>query len=300
MDAEQVEVNVLATPGPTTWEPPRDIQISLYPVRRQLITNPTGKDGTTGWGALGGTIGVSHASVDWPASTTQGFLITATTNTGIVAITTTTTQPGISYTLSFWIQQATGNTGYPSIGGIGFSSGSDTAGDQSYFNATVFWLNASDTVISSVTSILFAEDAISTFVQGNITNTVAPAGAVNAQVWISVLFPNIGDQHYIGAPLFAPESAVLPYFDATFSPSTDYLFEGTPNNSISDYYPNLPAKLSRLASVMPEYIPIGSTFSLLVGADIALAPVPPAPPIGAFYDWDDASDTWDNASDTWG
>lgn len=284
MDAEQVEVNTLATPGPTTWEPPRDIQISLFPVRQQLLANPTGKDGTTGWGTFFniGTIAVSHADVAWPAGTTQGFLVTAE-STDVTVLTSAPVRPGINYTLSWWMSPALGNP------------------DNNYFNASIFWFNAQDDIISSVNNLVaFTENVAGIFVQGNLANVVAPAGAVTAQVWLSILFTNPGDQHYLGAPLFAPESAVLPYFDATFEPPTDYLFEGAPNSSTSDYYPNLPAKLSRLASVMPEYIPIGTTFSLLVGANITQQPMPVPPSVGAFYDWDDASDTWDNATDTWG
>jgi hypothetical protein len=61
----------------------------------------------------------------------------------------------------------------------------------------------------------------------------------------------------------------MPYFDA--NPPTglsplDFIWEGTPNESISDYYPSLQLKLSRLTLAMADYVPIGSTFSLITGA----------------------------------
>jgi hypothetical protein len=311
MDAEQVEVNVLATPGPTTWEPPRDIQISLYPIRRQLITNPTGKGGTTGWDTLFnvGTIAVSEADIAWPEGTTQGFVVTAGA-ADVNALTSCVVQPGLTYTVSCWVMPGSapvggfiGNAAIPAY--IPFSPGTvfvdkDVGAPPNVWNISIFWWTAHFASLVKVSTSNTFYEVEGAFVQGSLSNVIAPAEAVIAQVWISVDYTEIGSQHYIGAPLLAPESSVLPYFDATFSPSIDYLFEGTPNNSISDYYPNLPAKLSRLANVLPEYIPIGSTFSLLVGEDIAQPPSPPAPPVGAFYDWDDASDTWDNASDTWG
>jgi hypothetical protein len=310
MDAEQVEINTLATPGPTVWEPPRDIQISLYPVRQNLIPNPIGRDGLTGWSVTGGSLQTSAAAIEWPAGTSEGFILTSLAvpstglgvdvvptkvpfipgmpiipgsgggNASVTAVTNiASVTPGIGYSFSWYMQPLTASE---------------------YISSAILFYSANGSLLSTAPSTLQVESGVGEFTRGVQLNVVAPANAASAKLQISANFTQYGAAHYLGAPLFAPESSLLPYFDANFAPSTDYLFEGAPNNSVSDYYPNLPSKLSRLASVMPEYIPIGSTFSLLVGASIAQPSEPPALPEGAFYDWDDASDTWDNATDTWG
>ena len=118
--------------------------------------------------------------------------------------------------------------------------------------------------IVNFASVIF-QDKVGSFTRGGLLNSVAPPGTANAVFKLTYIQPGLNEVHYVGAPLFEPLPAMLRYFDANFSPSTDYWWEGTPNLSASDYYPNLPAKLSRLISVLPSYIPIGATFSLAVG-----------------------------------
>ena len=77
-----------------------------------------------------------------------------------------------------------------------------------------------------------------------------------------------GEVHYFTGVMLEPAAGVNPYFDGNFSPSFDYRFEGTPNQSVSDYYPAMQTKLTRLAEILPAYIPIGSTFSLYTGANV--------------------------------
>jgi hypothetical protein len=110
-------------------------------------------------------------------------------------------------------------------------------------------------------------EVYNTFVRGGLINVVAPANAATATAQIVIVgTTGTGEVHAVSAVMVEPEGFLRPYFDANFAPYTDYTFEGNPNQSISDYYPNLLQNLTRLESAMPEYIPIGSTFSLITGA----------------------------------
>jgi hypothetical protein len=104
------------------------------------------------------------------------------------------------------------------------------------------------------------------FVRGAVVNTQSPLDAVYVSVQILINAQSSGEQHYVGAVLLEMSSFAGIYFDANFEPATDYVFEGTPNQSPSDYYPNLIAKLSRLATVLEDYTPMGSTYSIFIGS----------------------------------
>jgi hypothetical protein len=274
MDAEQVETNTQATPGPSAWQPPRDIQLKLYPIRQNLVSNPTGQGGLTGWTVSGGTLAVATSGVSWPVETTQGFALTSSSTVPMVLSTSGSVVGGLAYSFSCYFQAATTSRS---------------------ILLTVEFFDNTGTVISSTTTTF--NDIPAVFTQGANIGVVAPGNAITVTAVITVQSSSAHEVHYFGAPLLAPEAALLPYFDATFVPSTDYLFEGTPNQSVSDYYPALLVRLSRLAAVLPDFIPIGSTFSLLVGSGAALQPLVGA---GTFYDWDDSADIWDNITDTWG
>jgi phage tail-like protein len=109
-------------------------------------------------------------------------------------------------------------------------------------------------------------DVVGSWVRSSITDIVAPATTTTVEAYLVISEISTGEQHYLGAPLLEPSSSARPYFDANFSPSTDYLPEGTANQSPTDYYPNCQAVLTRLVSVMPQYMPLGATFSLVTGA----------------------------------
>lgn len=359
-DAEQVEMNTLATPGPTSWQPPRDIKINLLPNRQNLIVNPTGgASTTTGWSISGGSLQSSLAmatppAITWPAQTKSGFVLTAEPSytaldegawfgaavpalafpgggafgasgallENIVLSTLVPIQPGISYSFSAYVEAATipavvqlavtffnaSNVLVPSpaftatlnqtlVGGHAYAlltvdpllfavyagqsflinlggatsqlvqAASGAVQGATTISVMPFVANANYALGTTLTfSYVSFNTVVGSFTRGSHINIVAPLTAVQALVQATIVGPPAFAQYYFGAPLFEPLPYLLPYFDGSFMPTSDYLWEGTPYDSISDYYPNYPAKLSRLVSVMPEYTPIGSTFSLLVGS----------------------------------
>jgi hypothetical protein len=243
MDAEQVEVNTQATPGPTSWQPPRDIKICLLPVRQNLVANPVGLGGAFGWTLFSGGFVSSTDPIPWPAQTDSGFKLTRSAPGNMNFFTTVPVNGEVAYTFSCYLYALT---------------------QARTVNLLITFSTATGAFISNVQTSF--TERVGSFVRGVNLNVTAPANAATATPQIIIVSPGTAEVHYVGGVMFEPLSYLSPYFDGNFSPSEDYRFEGTPNQSISDYYPKLSTKLSRLVAVMPDYVPIGSTFSLVVGA----------------------------------
>lgn len=243
MDAEMIEIGS----NLNSWKPPRDIKVNLFPLRQNLIVNGQGLAGTFGWtNPEGGTMtAVSSGPSSWPQGTTSGFRLQATGS--LPWFVSAQQMPlevigGGVYTASLFLQPVAG-TGT--------------------FEFEIQWFAAGNIFISSP-SVEITPTA-GQWTQFLLSNIIAPDNAIYANM-VTVADGSIGDPvFYMGAPLFGPGS-LAQYFDGTFSPTSDYFFEGTPNESVSDYYPELEVKLSRLVNAMPQYTPIGSTFSLVTGA----------------------------------
>ena len=247
MDAEQVEGSTQATPSPTSWEPPRDIKVNLYPIRQNLITNPVGLNSTYGWSGSNVTLSaLIGGGVPWPAETTSGFSVVTIGASNASVWTTVSVNPNVVYTFSCYMLAATA---------------------ARTINLNLVFYTSTGTAIYQTATPIGIGDVLGSFTRVYVANITAPVNAATMRATITVMAPGTNERHYLGAPMIEPgTSFVRPYFDANFAPATDYLFEGTPNASISDYYPNLVQKLSRLSTALPDYVPIGSTFSLCTGA----------------------------------
>lgn len=358
-DALQCEINTQATPGPTPWQPPRDIQVNLLPIRQNLFKNPAGLSSLLEWSVTGGTFVPANTmatppAVAWPADVLSGFVITAVPTvtatgqgapfgdifpgasfpggggfsgsgsvvTNVALAASIPVVAGESYTFSAYMQAAL--TGEPVTYSVTYFDAHGNLLSTAAFSSTIqqaltqglmynslsvpplpYALEAGETFLLNPNGLnpqllqvsqaanvgdvvinvgqftasdnypfgtLFSFSFISfvdtpgVWTRGAAINVVAPTGAVSALIQVVIPSPAAGEIHYFAAPLFEPVSALLPYFDANFSPSIDYWFEGSPNQSVSDYYPAYPAKLSRLIDVLPDYVPIGATFSLNMGA----------------------------------
>jgi hypothetical protein len=243
-DAEQVEINT----APTSWEPPRDIKVNLFPIRQNLVPNPAGLGGTFGWAISSPHTFASSQTqaIIWPATTTSGWILTAGSTSAITFSTTPSipVNPGVAYTFSMYARPVSGTPRNVQV--------------------LVQWYTSLGAFISSTTSPSFLETS-GAFIRPYVLST-APATAATAVVQLVVLAPANAQQHYVAAALLEPQGYLRPYFDANFSPYTDYTFEGNPNQSVSDYYPNLLSNLTRLTTALVDYVPIGSTFSLVIGS----------------------------------
>ena len=270
IDAVQIELNTQNPPGPTSWDPPRDIKINLFPLRRNLIPNPVGQSGTYGWSTSAGTLGPdTNIGVGWPAETLSGFQILAT---GAGAYQINSTQMNVYgdqvYSLSLYLKS--GQTSHEVV--------VNTVYYDTYGNTTLGPYFSMTTIPG-------------TFVRKGIAGFQIPPGIVGMSFQLTAATAQPNEVVFLGAPLFAPESSILPYFDANFLPLTDYSWDGALNQSASNYYPALPTRLSRLITTMPDYVPIGSTFSLVIAPEAyknvygsttyISPPAPPPPPVVA-------------------
>lgn len=253
IDAVQSEINTL----PTAWEPPRDIKINLIPLRQNLCVNPIGLGGTVGgypygWSpspAAAGALASSTAAINWPPMTYSGLALTLATTATYATTSIPLPFNGIDYTFSCYMRPASASPRTVTI-------------TVTYYNGSVTFGPS----ISSTVEITGQFVRLAVTAQAPYSSTDSSKTADHAKIDIKVVAGVLNEVHYIGAVLFEPSSIALPYFDGNFSPYTDYSFEGTPNQSASDYYPQQSVHLFRLIEAMPDYTPIGSTFSLVTGA----------------------------------
>jgi hypothetical protein len=245
MSAVQTEYNTLATPGPTAWSPPRDLWFNLLPTRQNLLVNTQGLAGTFGWSASVGSIASSAAAITWPEGSTAGFDLTFSGTAGTYAAARVPVNPNVAYTASLWLRQV-------------------LFGNAANWVLSISWYTANNSLISTVTGLALS-GVPSTFVQMSVVNKTAPANAAWAVLTLAGTGSSGSPSWYMGAPLFEPSAFLSPFFDGNFSPAGDYTFEGTVNESISDFYPEFATRLSRFVTVMPNYLPIGSTFSVYSG-----------------------------------
>jgi phage tail-like protein len=258
-DAVQSEVShLLATPGPSSWTPPRDLQLNFIAPQRQLVVNGQGlanSPATYGFTAPnGGTltaVSVGPPSGTWPQKTSSGFQITSYS-------------PGVGQKWICYVQTAL----MPTNPGDAYSASIFTQPNGSGTSCTlavdILWYATTNpaSFISQTNAQVVTNAITGQWVQNTITNAAAPTGAYWAAMVAQIDTNTIGSTTwYLAAPLFNAGLGTQ-YFDGTFSPSPDFSFEGTPNESPTDYYPNALSRFSRLITIMPYFIPIGSTFSI--------------------------------------
>ena len=251
MDAEQVEINTQATPGPTSWSPPRDIRVNLIPVRQNLVVNAQFLAELFNWTEISGNLFYSSALSppfpNWPDGTFSGALGVCDGAGQLTFLTTALINSGISYTFSLYSSPLTAARSFYMI---------------------ILFLDHVGSVISTSTSVATEQLIPDTFTRSSMTVPTAPDGAVEVVLAVSLIDGAPSEEHWFTGFMLEPSDFEGPYFDGTFSPPGDYIFEGTPNESVSDYYPQLLTKVSRLSEVLVDYVPIGATFSLVAGAEV--------------------------------
>ena len=268
VDAVQVELNTLTTPGPTSWEPPRDIKVNVLPVRQNLIPDPQGFGAVSGvpygWTSPQGvsTIGVTTAAYDSLIGTSGSYLLgrgstgTATVTSNKILVNPSTSVLAAPYTFSAYFK------------GVATSGAASTRSVQ----VGLTFYDSSNTVIGTAHSGTPVSEVANSWVRASVSYT-APTNAASVAVTLNVIAVGTGgtENHYATGVMLEPSSFVNSYFDANpqFNQNTlygnDFAFEGTPNRSVSDYYPSLLPKLRRLYEMLPDYTPIGSTYSLDIG-----------------------------------
>jgi phage tail-like protein len=229
----------------TTFEPGRQVNIYLDPLRQNLVPNPSFEANTTGWTAgTASTIARSTAK-HWRDTAALQLGRTGTTGTSMAFSTT-------------------GTGGVPAVAGDYYSA-------SAYFLAGtisrstqigLMFYNSAGTFIGSTTFGTAVADNSATWVRASVT-ALAPVGTAFVAVTVQALAVPVGEAHYVDAVLLEQTEFVKDYFDAAFSPAGDYVWNGTAHASASSYYPRRTLKFLRLQAVLPRYLPTGLTFKVL-------------------------------------
>ncbi len=90
----------------------------------------------------------------------------------------------------------------------------------------------------------------------------SPSNAAYAGVVVQIMDSALGEIHFVDSVLFEKGNLLLDYFDGSFLPVADHMFEGTTHDSPTHYYRKRAVKNQRLGSVMKDYVPLGATFTL--------------------------------------
>ena len=104
------------------------------------------------------------------------------------------------------------------------------------------------------------------------STVLAPTNAVYAKAIFEWTNPAVGQNIWIDSVLFERSSSMGSFFDGSrgFSESTDLLWEGTAAQSRAHYYKNRVAVEKRLIATLPKYLPIGTSFNLILGSPDSL------------------------------
>lgn len=275
------------SPGPTTWQPAREIQIYLLGNRENKVPNPSAEASTSGW-AEGANTTLTRTSATHREGA-AAFRLTAIAAGTISAFTArgiASMALGGTGTGSTWAQ-ATGTwasatrtwtasagsapvetLSMPVIGGEWYSAQcgfrANTVGRAT--SITIAWYTINGVLITEPAGTQ-ANDTPGTWARLATVTAQAPATAAFAALVVKVFGVAAGEIHDFDAVMLEQSRAVNGYFDGNSSPSSDFLWGGTAHLTRSFYYPRRDTKNYRLLQVMPEYIPAGASFSLKYGID---------------------------------
>jgi len=201
---------------------------------------------TSGTGTLNGTTVITAIT-----NSTQFTVNTAPTvalsGAGVTA-TGTTVAASTSYYLSAYIKGAATNTA----------------------TIKIDWYTSAGVACSPVASASSSATTLSTSFTRVSVSAVSPSDAAIGVVTITITGA-IGNNYYVDSVLLEASSTLNNYFDGStgYGVLDDTVWEqntllnrGTASNARSDYYPNRILTFTRLNSVLPDYLPLGSNWAI--------------------------------------
>lgn len=246
IDAVQFE----AASSATSYQPPRDIRITLIAERVNLFPNPNfetslahisagNADTTLGRATAGGYFADARLTMTAPGSGSGPWTLVANSPSGTSGI---PVQAGSNYTLSAYTRSEAVVTGRTA-------------------RIDYTWYTSAGTQISYNTgSAITTGDA---WVRPSVT-VVAPSTAAYLRVGLVVLGVTAASEvHDWDGVLVEKTSELRDFFDGSALPAGDYMWAGTTHESASYLYRRRELKGARLLALLPEYLPIGATFTTL-------------------------------------
>lgn len=240
IDAVQFEIGS----EPTTYTDARRVDVILRANRINQVLNPSFENSLDNWYFEGGTAELIASGALTGSS--YSAKLTAAVDDEIISANSlefVAVQGGDQNALSAYVQGTDGTTARLSIA----------------------WYDQSEQLISISTT---SELALSSTEWQRLEYTViSPSTAVTAALSVTFTPSAIGDEFYVDAVLFEKAAFVAPYFDgsAGYAQLGDLIWEdGDAVNGRSHYYKNREVVTKRLLEVLPEYLPIGSPWTVLV------------------------------------
>lgn len=235
--------------SPSTFEDARLLDLDLLAPRVNLVPNPSAESGTAG--NVGTNLVVSQ-STSWSSSGTSSFALTPNSTdpdshmnvAGDAGGLRLGMQPGQTYTAS-----ATVNTPVALTGILGATRAQRIVvfhriGAGAYVEVAS---PRGPTTGAGRVSVVFTLPTGTTEAFVRLYNG-ATNSAANVVQWDAILVER-------GAEL-------RPYFDGSSSIRSDTLWQNTPHASPSHLYPQRQTKNARMAELLPQYVPHGSSFRL--------------------------------------
>ena len=247
VDAVQFEEFASAT----YFQDARQIIIKLISSRINELLNPNFEDSTDNWNVDNATFTLVTAPEDLPqneyvTSLSSGAAESYALAAGNVKIYSSpmSVLEANDYTFSVYVATAQTTVTHP-------------------LTPFIEWYDDTDTLIGTDEGDELTIENL--FVRPYVTGS-APLGAVTAVVGVNWTASDINDEITIDSALFEKSSFVNSFFDGNHGVAslTDLFWEGDLANAArSHYYKNRFAVQSRLVSILPDWLTLGSTFELL-------------------------------------
>jgi hypothetical protein len=229
----------------SSWETPRDIKVYMLPVRTNYIKNPNIETDASHWSAFAaGATGIAVARSTAQHHSGSASLAVTATGAGNWGATTDdmTASAGTTYTGSLYVR----------AGGNGRTT-----------HLMLRFLDGSSNLLTSTEATTLVTST-SSWQRMNVTAT-APVGTATMRLVAYSVGGNGTDVLYLDDILLEESAVVGDYFDGSFSPSGDYVWSGTTNESESYYYPNYSARSQRVSTVLADYVPMDATYTVIYG-----------------------------------
>jgi hypothetical protein len=254
---KHVQVNRNAALQPS--EPGRDVHILLRSQRKNVVGNGSFGGGTAGW--------VHSSDIELAVDPTFAFVGEQSgkltyTGAGVSPSTPAPlpfaalefdTTPGLRYVVQ--VRTAANPTGVSTTVNIAARDDTANVGDSNERGAY-------DTIV--MTGPAWVEHAFPFIADATKTSFVVylTDAATGDEVWVDAM---MAEAQAEGSDADVRNlAAVQPYFDgSTGSVTNDYLWEGDSFNSPSHYYDRRTIHEARLRAMLPKFLPLGATYTLL-------------------------------------
>jgi len=248
-----------------------DIRIVLRATRINEVHNPSFEIDDTGWLFLDatGALDTTTAKVG-----TQSLKITPTAGTGY-GYAQLATRPGFRYGVQISVSGTATGSIYATAGAPTDTPLEDADGTP---GSAAF----------DLTGVTFGDDVVPTFTFVATSSESLLVVATDADVNIDAVIVEIASEGTAAQWAARDAAYVKPYFDGDSTDITDdYFWEGDPQHSRSHFYYRRAVHEARLRDILPRYLPIGATYTLLwaqpdevtfLNEDVILVDRDPEPP----------------------